>query len=338
MSKSHIPWVDKYRPYELKDIILPKDLDDCFTMILETNVLNHMIISGDPGIGKTTTARCLLSELYGKYYDDCVMELNASDERYTKIQSDLVTFAKLMMPYKSDKYPAFKTIILDEADHVPELTQSMINQLMQGYGNRLKFIFTCNSLEDVIEAIKSRCKIIGYQKIPISKIMTRLKYICQKENIDYDDDALELIAKYSDGDMRETINSLGKVANRHNYINIDNVNDMIDKPNINILRNILELCSNGDKIKAIKKIKDVEDKGFSCKEIVTAMINVLESQIDDKNLKIPEGTKINYYRILIRKLIDISNYMGSSLQLLSIIVLLCENKVRISSDNVFIEV
>lgn len=76
-----LPWVEKYRPKVLSDIVGNKETIDRLQQIAKDGNMPHMIISGMPGIGKTTSVHCLAHELLGNSYADGVLELNASDDR-----------------------------------------------------------------------------------------------------------------------------------------------------------------------------------------------------------------------------------------------------------------
>ena len=80
-SELQLPWVEKYRPKLLKDIVGNEDTVSRLQIIANEGNLPHIIISGPPGIGKTTSINCLANQLLGPHVKDAVMELNASDDR-----------------------------------------------------------------------------------------------------------------------------------------------------------------------------------------------------------------------------------------------------------------
>lgn len=80
-TKLELPWVEKYRPHLLKDIVGNEDTVQRLQTIAADGNMPHMIISGLPGIGKTTSIHCLAHELLGDSYSQAVLELNASDDR-----------------------------------------------------------------------------------------------------------------------------------------------------------------------------------------------------------------------------------------------------------------
>lgn len=82
MSKVEIPWIEKYRPELLGDIVGNEETTTRLKVIAEDGNMPNIIISGPPGIGKTTSIHCLAHELLKDQYKEAVLELNASDDRY----------------------------------------------------------------------------------------------------------------------------------------------------------------------------------------------------------------------------------------------------------------
>ena len=94
-QKNNIPWIEKYRPTTVEDIIL----DDCLRVKLENliniNALPNLIITGSPGTGKTSTMFCLARKMLGKKYNEALLELNASDNRGLEIiNNSIIHFCK----------------------------------------------------------------------------------------------------------------------------------------------------------------------------------------------------------------------------------------------------
>jgi replication factor C subunit 2/4 len=75
------PWVEKYRPKRLDDIVGNEDIVGRLRVIAKEGNMPNLILSGPPGIGKTTSVMCLARALLGENFRDGVLELNASDER-----------------------------------------------------------------------------------------------------------------------------------------------------------------------------------------------------------------------------------------------------------------
>jgi replication factor C subunit 2/4 len=78
---SGLPWVEKYRPSHIKDIVGHEETLSRLQVIAKDGNMPNLILSGAPGIGKTTSILCLAHELLGEHYKEAVLELNASDDR-----------------------------------------------------------------------------------------------------------------------------------------------------------------------------------------------------------------------------------------------------------------
>ncbi|KAJ9126335.1 replication factor C subunit 4 [Naganishia onofrii] len=113
-----MPWVEKYRPVLLDDIVGNSETVERLKVIAQDGNMPHIIISGTPGIGKTTSIHCLAHALLGDAYKEGVLELNASDERgIDVVRNKIKSFAQRKVTLPAGRH---KIIILDEADSYVE--------------------------------------------------------------------------------------------------------------------------------------------------------------------------------------------------------------------------
>lgn len=324
---STIPWIEKYRPSKIKDIVINENVMKELKQILENKCVNNIIITGTPGVGKTTTVRCFANELYGPYYDRYVLEINASDDRGIKIHTDIINFCKTKICYKEEdknKYADHKLIIMDEADNITTKAQRLINNMMEQFKTSTKFIFTCNSSNKIIHSVQSKCKMIRYPRLTDEHIVKRLKYICEIEKTKFDEKALYLIAQISGGDMRTAINILNITFNKYNYINKDNVLDVYNIPHPDRLKNILLKCIKGEINSAIIETQNMKKDGFCGKDIIVCMFYTLKHEMCDD---INEDIRIKFIDIISQSIYNISNGTDTNLQLYNCILqLLIVNK------------
>jgi replication factor C subunit 2/4 len=268
-----LPWIEKYRPKTIDDMILDQNTLAKIKRIIADKDMPNIIITGAPGIGKTTTIKNIAKALYREYVDDATLELNASGDRGIKTVEDAITnFCKKAVNI-SVKH---KMIILDEADNITSKAQHSINKKMQEYNTTTRFAFTCNKSSDIIEAIQSRCIILRYPRLPTSQVIDKLRYICEKEKLSYQDDALNEIAIISQGDMRSAINTLQKVYNGSTAITVDNIYQICDKPQPTVLLQILLMCKEMKIKEVFKMLSSLKSKGYSHSDITLGMINVLK--------------------------------------------------------------
>jgi len=167
-------WCEKYRPKKLNEIVGQDDIIKSIQRMLPD--IPHMLFYGRPGTGKTTTARCIINEMQTD-----AIELNASDERgIDTIRNKVKWFAKSKS--LSGKY---KIVLLDEADELPTLTQDALRRVMEIYFDNCRFILTCNNIQKITPAIKSRCSggMFEFKPVPKECMEKRIQYILQKEGI-----------------------------------------------------------------------------------------------------------------------------------------------------------
>lgn len=81
-ANDDIPWVEKYRPMYIRDIVGNEETVSRLQVISEEGNMPNIIITGPPGIGKTTSILALARSLLGDVWKEAVFELNASDDRY----------------------------------------------------------------------------------------------------------------------------------------------------------------------------------------------------------------------------------------------------------------
>ena len=326
-----IPWIEKYRPVKIEDVIADDNILIEINSIIKTKNIPNMIFTGTPGIGKTTTILCIARKLYGPYIKDAVLELNASDERGIKtINNGIIgDFCNHTMPYKDEdinKYAPHKLIILDESDNMTEKVLPVISNLMDMYHKTTRFVFTCNTSSKIIESIQSRCKIIRFMRLNINTMTSRLERIIKIENANikkksdkilYTSDGLKQIAEISNGDMRYCINILQLISDRYKNINAENISKMCDIPSAEVLSKIIDFIKLKQIKHALQEAYKLKETGYSVNDIFTAFFHYLKS---NTNNKIDEEYKMNVLYILSGYLFNISKYTDSDINLTAFIL------------------
>jgi len=199
-------WVEKWRPKKVEDCILPEDTKKTFLDFIEKGEIPNLLLSGPPGIGKTTIAKALCNELGADYY-----VINGSDEgRFLDtVRNQAKNFASTVSLQGNDRH---KVIIIDEADNTGNDVQLLLRANIEAFYNNCRFIFTCNYKNKIIEPLHSRCAVIdftikGKQKVQLAgSFFKRLQTILEEERIDYDQKVVaELVSKHFP-DFRRVLN------------------------------------------------------------------------------------------------------------------------------------
>ena len=205
-SNNSFLFVEKYRPQTIDECILPDDIKKTFNDFVSKGEIPNLLLTGPPGIGKTTIAKALCNELGADYY-----VINGSDEgRFLDtVRNQAKNFASTVSLTADSKH---KIIIIDEADNTGNDVQLLLRANIETFYNNCRFIFTCNYKNKIIEPLHSRCAVVdfslkGKEKAQLaSSFFKRLQTILDNEKIAYDQKVLiELVSKHFP-DFRRVLN------------------------------------------------------------------------------------------------------------------------------------
>ncbi|MAT09159.1 MAG: DNA polymerase [Chloroflexi bacterium] len=279
-------WVEKYRPKTINECILPDRLKTIFQQISSEGRIPNMILSGGPGMGKTTVAKALCNEVGCDF-----LMINGSEESGIDVLRTKIRGYASTVSFDGKR----KVVILDEADYLnPQSTQPALRSFIEEFEKHCSFIMTCNYINRIIEPLHSRCQTIDFrinkeEKLNVgSNFGKRLYTILDQEKVDYDKKVVAEVLMKHFPDYRRVLNELQKYSK---YGNIDSgilsqvsdidlselMNHMKDKKFNEVRKWVVNNLDN-DPQKIYRKIYDVAEKYVQTTSIPQLVLILADSQ------------------------------------------------------------
>jgi replication factor C subunit 3/5 len=278
-NSKYLLWNEKYRPFNIDNILGQKYVINCIKKMIEKGSLPHLLFYGKSGTGKTSTANSIIKILYGKMKTLMVMKLDASDDRgINSVREEIKGFAEK----KAILNRGVKLIILDEADSMTFDAQFALRRIIEKYSDSTRFCLICNYENKIIPAIRSRCANFKFNPIDNKYICRKLKVIAENENLSISQSSINIIANLSVGDLRKAINLLQSISMRSLKITDKLCYDTAGIPPDNTVKKLYNLLLNNkyDINYVLKKYKKL-DNGYSLSVMIKRITNHLINRIDD---------------------------------------------------------
>jgi replication factor C small subunit len=292
MSTDNRPWVEKYRPRLLGDVVNQKGIIKRLQQFIKDKSMPHLIFAGPAGTGKTTSALAMVRGLYGRKMaiNTTFLELNASDARgINVIRTYIKDFAKAKPP--SDI--PFKTLILDEADNMTAPAQQALRRTMEKYTKNCRMVLICNYSNKIIPPIQSRCVVFRFSSLNKEDIKERVKYIANQEQLSLTPDGLIALVDVSKGDCRRAINYLQSCGTISKKIDQDIVFRVAGEVPSDKIREILKTAIGGQLQFSLKLLNDI------IREYGLSGINIIKNiHREIYDLQISEDLKIELSKLL----------------------------------------
>lgn len=297
-NNNHIPWVEKYRPNNFKDIVLSENNKIILENMLVDNFFPNLLLFGPPGTGKTTTIINLINNYQEKNNEKnkgLMIHLNASDERGIDIiRNNIYNFVNSKNLFNEGT----KFIILDEVDYMTKNAQQALKYLLDINKKNVRFCLICNYISKIDESLQTEFMKLAFSQLPKYKIIEFIRNINVQENLNFSENDLNIIQELYNSDIRSMINYMQSNQNsliKKNIINneiwqelVNNINNKLN--NINYFINYINNISIEYKI----EIK------FIIKSFITFIIknyNISINFLNDIEMIIHQTENLNNYNL-----------------------------------------
>ncbi|KAL0078998.1 DNA replication factor [Phycomyces blakesleeanus] len=294
----NLPWVEKYRPKSLSDLVSHEDITSTIETFIDANRLPHLLFYGPPGTGKTSTILACARKLYGDHYKSMILELNASDDRGIEVvREQIKNFASTRTMYSS----GFKLILLDEADAMTTQAQAALRRVIEKYTKNVRFCIVCNYVSKIIPAIQSRCTRFRFAPLETEQIEKRLETIVEAEGINLTEDGKGALLKLSRGDMRRALNILQACHAAYERVDETAIYNCTGHPHPNDIHQIVHWMLSEEYTTVFQRIESLkQDSGLALQDILE------EVHLYLRDVELPSNSKV----FLLEALSDIEYRLG----------------------------
>ena len=289
----------KYRPTNFKDVVGQNHVTTTLKNAINNNqVAQSLLFCGPRGVGKTSCARILANQINGFNNDNPLNNTNnlniyeldaASNNSVDDIRNliDQVRYAP-----QAGKY---KVYIIDEVHMLSNTAFNAFLKTLEEPPSYAIFILATTEKNKVIPTILSRCQIYDFNRIEIEDIKNKLKEILNIENIEFDDEALHIIAQKADGAMRDALSILDliKTFSKDAKITLENVTKNLHILDSEYFFKISNYLFNGDISSALLLHNEILAKGFESYNLITGLVIHFRNLLVCQNEKIIELLEVS---------------------------------------------
>lgn len=203
-------WVERYRPRVIEDAILPQRTKDTFKKYVSDGNVPNLLLTGGPGVGKTTVAKAMLEELGCDY----IVKNGSLNVGIDTLRYEISSFASAVSFSGGRKY-----VIFDEADYLNAANvQPALRNFIEEYSKNCGFIFTCNYKNKLIEPLRSRLSEVDFSienndkpKLA-AQFFKRIVAILKQEEVDFDQKVVAKVIERHFPDFRRVLTELQSYA------------------------------------------------------------------------------------------------------------------------------
>jgi DNA polymerase-3 subunit gamma/tau len=288
----------KYRPQEFKDLIGQEVMAQTITNAINLGKTpNAYLLTGIRGVGKTTTARLIAKSLNclknldkevkcssDKFCNSCVeiinsnhmdiLEMDAASKTGIDDVRELIENAKY-----SPTSARFKIFIIDEVHMLSKQAFNGLLKTLEEPPPRLKFILATTEVRKIPVTILSRCQRFDLKRVNLEKLFLHIKNIVKKEDGNISDTALQLVARASEGSVRDAVSLLDRALisqSIHNKeIQDQDIRQMLGLADRSKLILLFKEILSGNQVEAIKHLKELIDNGLDAKNFLNDILEIL---------------------------------------------------------------
>lgn len=231
-------WIESMRPQDLDAIIGNRQVIELLKSHIQKGQIQHYLFSGEPGIGKTTTAICMAKKIWGNDWKSHFAEYNTGEDRGIElVRGEIKRVANQNNP---------KIIFIDEADALTPEAFEAFRRTMEKTTDRTRFIFSCNYSHKVIDPIKSRCTCLHFAPLTIPEMNQITDNVCSLKNIKILPEVRDILFRYAKGDARSIIKTLQSASLLNPEISKETMILLTQVPDKEIAKILLVQAISGD--------------------------------------------------------------------------------------------
>ena len=277
----------KYRPQTFKDVVGQKAITNTLLNAIENNHLaSALLFTGPRGVGKTTCARILARKINQPGYDDPnedfafnVFELDAASNNSVDDIRNLID--QVRIPPQTGQY---KVYIIDEVHMLSSQAFNAFLKTLEEPPKHAIFILATTEKHKIIPTILSRCQIFDFKRITVKDAKEHLAEVAASQGVQFEDDALHIIAQKADGAMRDALSIFDRVVSFCG----NNLTRQAVTENLNVLDyetyiNVTELILENKIPELLVAFNEILSKGFDAHHFVAGLASHYRDLLVSKN-------------------------------------------------------